>query len=58
MEILEQKLLELIEKDSNVDLKELKRVLELEEEGEKYLETTLFKLETNGDIYKTEHMYY
>lgn len=55
MEILEQKLLELIEKDSNIDLKELKRVLKLDEEGEEYLESTLFKLETNGEIYKNKN---
>ena len=55
MEILEQKLLELIEKDSNIDLKELKRVLKLDEEEEKYLENTLFKLEINGEIYKNKN---
>ena len=55
MEILEQKLLELIEKDSNIDLKELKRVLKFDEEEEKYLENTLFKLEINGEIYKNKN---
>lgn len=58
MEILEQKLLELISKNPNIDLKELKRELKTDESENYILENNLYNLEIKGLIYKNKNSTY